>query len=138
MRSWWLARGVRQPPASSWQVRSLVIAKSAVNPPHSERSHRAYPKTGRVEVRHVQTSTNVPPANIAVCQWRALAAMAPAAAPRANHFRARAVRWRTLPPLAALRASSRDLVKVADLSFSSARSDWVTASLAWQALQSRM
>src|SRR5271166_4409225 len=118
MRSWWLARGVRQPPASRGGFGRRLPSKSS--------GWLAGLKNRRLQ----------PPA-IERFQWRDLAAMAPAAAPRANHFRARAVRWRTLPPLAALRASSRDLVKVADLSFSSARSDWVTASLAWQALQSR-
>jgi len=44
--------------------------------------------------------------------------MAPAAAPMANHFRARAVRFQTLPPFAARRASSRDFVSVAVLDFS--------------------
>src|SRR5271165_4074784 len=119
MRSWWLARGVRQPPASRGGFGRRLPSKSS--------GWLAGLKNRRLQ----------PPA-IERFQWRALAAMAPAAAPRANHFRARALRWRTRPPLAALTASSRDLVRVAVLLFSSARSACAAVSLAWQVLQSRM
>src|SRR5712664_1686064 len=62
--------------------------------------------------------------------------MAPAAAPMANHLALRAMRRRTLPPLAARTASSRSRARMAVLARSSVRSAWAAASLAWQALQS--
>jgi hypothetical protein len=69
-------------------------------------------------------------------QRMAFAATAPAAAPSANHFAARAIRRRALPPLAARTAASRSLVSAAVLTLSSFRSACVAVSLAWQALQS--
>ena len=52
----------------------------------------------------------------------AFAAIAPAAAPMANHFAARAILRNTDPPLAARRASSRSLPSAWLFTFSSARS----------------
>ncbi len=72
-----------------------------------------------------------------LCYRVARAARVPAAAPMRSHLAARARRCKVLPPLAVRTASSRSLIRVAVFDFSSARSDWVAASLAWQALQSR-
>src|SRR6266481_4886889 len=66
----------------------------------------------------------------------AFAAIAPAAAPIANHFAARAILRSTEPPFAARRASSRSLLSAWLFTFSSARSACAAPNFARQALQS--